>query len=211
VVASVNYRLAGEARYPGAVQDVELSIQWLRKHAAEYHIDPKRVVLWGSSAGGHIASILGTGCGDIAQPSQKECVQGVIDWYSIIDLAANATQLGKASSLDASQTSKMESAYLGCDVRQCPQDLLRTANAMNFVDAKDPPFLIQHGAADVTVSPQQAQKLYDSLQVAGVQAEIVLYPGVSHGFARVPGGGPDDAINQQALQKVFEFLSHVAR
>jgi dienelactone hydrolase len=39
-----------------------------------------------------------------------------------------------------------------------------------------------------------------------VPAEIVFYPGVAHGFAKVPGGGPDDAVNKQALDQVFEFL-----
>src|SRR5262245_5721896 len=63
VVASVNYRLAGEARFPGAVQDVEMAIQWMRTHAAEYNIDSARFVAWGSSAGGQIAALLGTACG----------------------------------------------------------------------------------------------------------------------------------------------------
>jgi dipeptidyl aminopeptidase/acylaminoacyl peptidase len=89
---------------------------------------------------------------------------------------------------------------------QCPTGWARSASPFPYIDAKDPPFLIQHGAADVTVSPSQSKRLYAALRAAGVPAELVIYPGVAHGFAKVPGGGPDDAINKQALDKVFEYL-----
>src|SRR3984957_4918534 len=62
VVASVNYRLSGEARFPAAVQDVALAIRWLRTHSVRYGIDTNKFVAWGSSAGGQIAALLGTAC-----------------------------------------------------------------------------------------------------------------------------------------------------
>jgi acetyl esterase/lipase len=211
VVASVNYRFSGEARFPGPVQDVETAIQWLRSHASTYNVDPARFALWGSSAGGQIATLIGTGCdapnlalpskGKTAQPSA--CVQGVIDWYGVTDLETLASDFGKP---DDSGVSASADAYLGCKVHECPAGWARSASPLAHIDAKDPPFLIQHGAADTTVSPKQAQRLYDALRAAGVPAELVFYPNVAHGFAKVPGGGPDDAINQQALTKVQAFL-----
>jgi acetyl esterase/lipase len=204
VVASVNYRFAGETRFPGALQDVEMAIQWLRTHAVDYNIDSQHVVVWGSSAGGHIAALIGTACG-VAALGISSCVQGVIDWYGIIDLGSNSAELGKDSTPGNAPN---ESAYLGCEIHSCPPDLLKSANPITYIDAKDPPFLIQHGLADVTVSPEQSQRLFDALHAAGVPAEIVTYPGVSHGFAKVPEGGPNDAVNRQALAKVFEFLAH---
>jgi acetyl esterase/lipase len=213
VVASVNYRFVGEVRFPGPVQDVEMAIRWLRAHAADYGIDSTRFVAWGSSAGGEIAAVIGTGCGvatleppatkDAKGPPQSDCVQGVIDWYGLIDPEFNAADLGKA---DVPSAHASEDAYLGCDVAKCPPGWARSASPLAYIDPKDPPFLIQHGTADITVSPKQAQRLYDALHGAGVPAEIVFYPGLAHGFAKVPGGGPDDAVNKQALDKVFEFL-----
>jgi acetyl esterase/lipase len=251
VVASVNYRFVGEAHFPGPVQDVEMAIRWLRLHADEYGVDAARFVAWGSSSGGEIATVIGTGCGvkELEPPAAapgpastpapapvparapapgparapapaptlgpaagkkpgplpSTCVQGVIDWYGIIDLESNPTDLGKA---DVPGIHAHEDAYLGCDVPKCPPGLARSASPLAYIDSKDPPFLIQHGTADVTVSPRQSQKLYDALRAAGVPAELVLYPNVAHGFAKVPGGGPDEAINQQALTKVLEFLHH---
>ena len=217
VVASVNYRLIGEARFPAAVQDVAMSIRWLRAHADKYHIDTKRFVLWGSSAGGQIATLIGTACdapilepaaasGDkpvVAAKPGSACVQGVIDWYGIVDLASSAADFGKSGP----EAQRRESAYLGCEATQCPSDLVRSSSALSYIDARDPPFLIQHGTADTSVSPKQAQKLHDALRAAGVDSKLVLYPGVEHGFAKVPDGGPDDAVNRRALQDVFDFLT----
>ena len=210
VVASVNYRFSGEARFPAAVQDVALAIRWLRMHSARYGIDTNKFVAWGSSAGGQIAALLGTACGtpafEPAAPSGADgplpsvCVQGVIDWYGLIDLESDGTDLGKSDVPDYVK------AYLGCELSQCAAGWARSASPFPYIDAKDPPFLIQHGAADVTVSPSQSKRLYAALRAAGVPAELVIYPGVAHGFAKVPGGGPDDAINKQALDKVFEYL-----
>jgi acetyl esterase/lipase len=211
VVASVSYRFSGEARFPAAVQDVALAIRWLRLHSARYGIDTNKFVAWGSSAGGQIAALLGTACGTpafepAAAPSGAEgplpsvCVQGVIDWYGLIDLESDGTDLGKSDVPDYVK------AYLGCELSKCPAGWARSASPFPYIDAKDPPFLIQHGAADVTVSPTQSKRLYAALRAAGVPAELVIYPGVAHGFAKVPGGGPDDAVNKQALEKVFEYL-----
>jgi dipeptidyl aminopeptidase/acylaminoacyl peptidase len=139
-----------------------------------------------------MATLIGTSCGDNASDPKAPCVQGVIDWYGLVDLEEQGGQ--------------NEAAYAGCEIAKCPPDLLRKANPLTYIDSKDPPFLIQHGAADSTVLPKQSQKLYDALRAAGVPAEIVMYPNVAHGFAKVPGGGADDAVNQQALNKVLEFL-----
>ena len=235
VVASVSYRFSGEAHFPAAVQDVALAIRWLRQNAARYNIDTNRFVVWGSSAGGQIAALLGTACGvsnfqppapaDAKAPLPSTCVQGVIDWYGLIDLEKDGTDLGKADVPDYVNT------YLGCTLPKgsppttrpltappatpsspppatpCPPGWARSASPFPYIDAKAPPFLIQHGAADITVSPTQSKRLYEALHAAGVPAELVIYPGVAHGFAKAPGGGPDDAVNKQAMGKVFEYLA----
>lgn len=201
VVASVNYRFSAEARFPGAVQDVASAIRWLRAHADKYDIDPARVVVWGSSAGGQIAAVLGTACGkSVFRPSEGVCVQGVIDWYGLVDLESDGKDLGKADVPDYVE------AYLGCKLAACPEGWARSAGPFPYIDAQDPPFLIQHGASDITVAPAQSKRLYDALRAAGVPADLVIYPGVAHGFSKVPGGGPDEAVNKQAMDKVFEYL-----
>jgi acetyl esterase/lipase len=210
VVASVNYRLSAEARFPAAVQDVALAIRWLRLHAARYDIDSERFVIWGSSAGGEIATLLGTACGvpafqppavrDSGAAAPSTCVQGVIDWYGLVDLEADGRDLGKPDVPD------YVNAYLGCKLSRCPRGWARSASPLAYIHANDPPFLIQHGAADTTVSPSQSKRLYEALRAAGVPAELVIYPGVKHGFAKAAGGGPDVAVDRQAIAKVLQFL-----
>jgi acetyl esterase/lipase len=204
VVASVNYRLSAEAKFPVAVQDVALAIRWLRAHAVTYDVDTDRFVVWGSSAGAQIAAVLGTACGvPTFQPPGGDgsvCVQGVIDWYGLVDLESDGKDLGKPDVPDYVE------AYLGCKLTECRAGWARSASPFPYIDAKGPPFLIQHGAADTTVAPAQSKRLYAALRAAGVPAELVIYPGVAHGFAKVPGGGPDDVINRQAMDKVFEYL-----
>jgi acetyl esterase/lipase len=215
VVASVNYRLLGEASFPAAVQDVAMSIRWLRANAGKYGIDPARFVAWGSSAGGQIAALIGTACdAPLLEPARSDdapaapnqpgsaCVQGVIDWYGLIDLASNGADLGQGGPAGR----KRESAYLGCEIAKCPAGLVRSATALSYIDARDPPFLIQHGTADTSVSPKQSQRLHEALRAAGVDSQLILYPGVDHGFAK-PEGRPDDAVNRQALEHVYSFLS----
>lgn len=59
VAATVSYRLSPEARYPAAIHDVKAAIRWLRTHAAHYGVDPSRIAVGGTSAGGQIASLTG--------------------------------------------------------------------------------------------------------------------------------------------------------
>ena len=53
--ASVNYRLAQEAQFPGALSDVKAAVRFLRAHADEYGFDAEKIAIWGESAGGYLA------------------------------------------------------------------------------------------------------------------------------------------------------------
>ena len=80
VVASINYRLSSEARFPAQAQDVKAAIRWLRLNAVKYAIDPARAVTWGQSAGGHLASLVGVSCGAAAlSPTDAERAFGAPD------------------------------------------------------------------------------------------------------------------------------------
>jgi acetyl esterase/lipase len=57
--ATVDYRVADQAPYPAAVDDVRNAIQWLKDHAKMYNIDPDRIALLGGSAGGHLVELIG--------------------------------------------------------------------------------------------------------------------------------------------------------
>ncbi|MBA4353834.1 MAG: alpha/beta hydrolase, partial [Novosphingobium sp.] len=88
-VASVEYRLSGEAAFPAQSRDVNAALRFLRENARQYSIDPARVGVFGGSAGGHLAAMAGLGCRDtVLDPAsaQDHCVQAVASWYGIFDM-----------------------------------------------------------------------------------------------------------------------------
>ncbi len=212
VVASVDYRLSGEARFPAALQDVKSAISWLRDHTGEFNLDQTRIAIWGASAGGQLASLAGVSCGvtaleppgDAKDKPASDCVQAVIDWYGIIDFENMWPDLGKPA-----PDKSIEGDYLGCEPALCGVGIARNASPLAYVEATSPPFLIQQGGDDVTVSPKQSQALYDALRTKGVPAELVMYPGVMHSFARsnAPPGTADPATNKAAMEKLENFLA----
>src|SRR5438270_220562 len=59
-VASINYRLSGQAVFPAQIIDCKAAVRWLRIRAHEFNLDRDRFGAWGPSAGGHLAALLGT-------------------------------------------------------------------------------------------------------------------------------------------------------
>jgi acetyl esterase/lipase len=220
VVASVNYRLSQEARFPAALQDVKSAIRWLRGHAPAFGGDATRVAVWGASAGGQLAALAGTTCGvtrfepegdapqDVLKDMPSDCAEAVIDWYGATDLQSLAADNGKPVTGGfnfAARSTSAEGGYLGCEPAACAPGLARLSSALAFISENAPPFLIQHGAVDTAVSPKQSQKLFDALKQKGVPAEIVLYPNAGHEFMR--GSAPDTATVTKAMAKLTAFLA----
>ncbi len=91
VVASVEYRTAPESQFPAALCDVKAAIRYLKAHAEDFCIDPDRVAIMGESAGGTMASLVGTTCGE-AEFEQGDYlnydsrVNAVVDYYGLVNL-----------------------------------------------------------------------------------------------------------------------------
>jgi acetyl esterase/lipase len=213
VVASINYRLSQEARFPAALQDVKSAIRWMRGHAVSYGGDPTRLAIWGASAGGQLAAMAGVTCGvagfepegEVSRDAPSNCAEAVIDWYGPTDLQTLAADNARDGFSAAVATPSPEGRYLGCEIAACPPGVVRMASPLAFISESAPPFLIQQGDPDPEVSPKQAQKLYDALKQKGVPAELVLYPGVGHQFWRKDA--PDAATVAKAMAKVTSFLA----
>ena len=189
-VASVNYRLSGEAKFPAQIQDVKTAVRWLRAHAREYRLNPKNIGAWGDSAGGHLVALLGTSCGvaglegaELGCADQSSCVQAVVDWFGPIDFLSMDRQFdGTGCPQDHDDPDSPESRLIGAPIQQRP-DLARAANPIAYITSHAPPFLIQHGTADCLIPPQQSQLLYEALcAAAGKDAMTLTYlAGAGHG------------------------------
>lgn len=171
-VASVDYRLSGEARFPAQLEDVSAAVDWLAGQAGQYGFDAGRIVLWGESAGAHLAALLGL-------RSAGSAVRGVVDWYGPADLIALNEQVGAAGALTEDPLDSREARLLGAPVAQVPE-LARAASPLSHVRAGAPPFLIAHGTADRAVPFAQSEALAAALTEAGVGVRVEAVDGADH-------------------------------
>jgi acetyl esterase/lipase len=184
IVASIDYRLTDQATFPAQIHDCKAAIRWLRAHAAEYDIDSDRIGVWGSSAGGHLAALLGTS-GNVPELEgtvgdhldQSSAVQAVCDFYGPTDLLAMTDQ---ASAMNHANADSPEGRLLGGSVADLPE-LAALASPITHVDPSDPPFLIVHGDADPTVPYLQSVAFHSALAAAGVDASLLLVGRAGHG------------------------------
>jgi acetyl esterase/lipase len=157
-VASIGYRLSGDAVFPAQIEDCKAGIRWLRAHAKEYNLDPDRFGVWGSSAGGHLVALLGTS-GDVsefdagAHLDQSSRAQAVSDYYGPTDFKVFVTtsRYERHAAADAP-----EAKLIGGAVLDNPEKVKR-ANPITYVSKDDPPFLIVHGDEDGTVPHNQSE------------------------------------------------------
>lgn len=181
-VASADYRLSGEARFPAQVDDVLAAIAWLREHGDEHGLDTARIVVWGESSGAHLAAL--------AALAPSAGVAGVVDWYGPADLTALGRDLDPAdpARFDDDPTTR-EAGLLGGAVGALPA-AARAASPALMVHADAPPFLILHGEADSLVPFAQSRSLADALRRVEGDVELVGVPGASHFWQGVDDLGP---------------------
>jgi acetyl esterase/lipase len=194
-VASINYRLSQHAIFPAQIEDCKAAIRWLRANAAKHHIDPDRVGVWGSSAGGHLVAMLGTTGhvkelegqgGNLDQSSRVQCV---VDWFGPTDIAT----MGGSHDSPTSAEAKL----LGGPVQE-KKEQARKASPLFYVDQDSAPFLIMHGDQDKSVPIQQSDALAAALKKAGVEATFVVVKGNGHG-----GPGFNTPENKKMIEDFF--------
>ena len=210
-VASINYRLSGEALFPAAIQDAKAAVRFLRANAATYKLDPDKFLAFGQSAGGNLASMLGTSGGvaafddaQLGNAGVSSRVQGVIDWFGPTDFLQMDTQAkAQGCPADHDTATSPESKYLGKPIQQLP-DLAKQSNPITYVDKTDPPFLLQKGDKDCLIPFAQSQLLFDALKAASVPVTLETMKGAGHGDM----GAPTPIFLSDAnVKRVVEFVT----
>ena len=204
VVASLDYRLLGDAPAPAAIQDTKAAVKFLRANAAKYNIDKNRGLTWGPSAGGQLSALAGTACNVAAlnppprnpprpagtvetaaaaptgMDAESDCVQGAVGWYGIYDFGTMGAPGG----------------YLNCPEGAAPCEARTVQSPITYVSDKTPPFLIIHGEDDKTVPVKQARDFYAALKAKGVKAELLILPKIGHSWI----GETPEATKAASLQ-----------
>lgn len=183
-LASVEYRLSGEAKFPAAIEDCKAAVSYLRWKAPKLGIDPDRFGVWGSSAGGHLVALMGT-TNDVldfdTHPVTKMAsptVQAVCNWFGPTDFLRMNDVTG---GIDHDSPDSPESLFMGFPIQDHPEKVQR-ANPITYVSASDPPMLLMHGDNDQSVIYNQSELLYRALQKAEVESELYRVVNGGHGF-----------------------------
>ena len=174
---TVNYRLSTVAPWPAQTHDCKAAIRWIRANAQQYHVDPKRIGVYGNSAGGHLVCMLGVSGdreeleGDNGTPGVSSRVICVVNKWGPTDL------------LTAGFEDPQDWQIIGGTPEERP-DLAKSASPLYYVNRHCPPFLHFYGTNDPIVHyNSQAVPFHKSLRKAGVDSTLATMVGAGHGIS----------------------------
>jgi len=199
-MASIDFRLSGDAIFPAQVHDIKAAIRFLRRVAPVHGYDATRVGIFGSSSGGHLAALVGVTNGheelegnvgdDLDQSSD---IQAIVSYYG----AANLTTILKQSTaVGLAERAPALDLLLGGS----PEARLRLATLASpvfHVDTNDPPLLMLHGDQDPQMPINQSHELHNAYEQHDLDVEFLVIHGGDH------GGAPFLDSRRMALVKSF--------
>jgi acetyl esterase/lipase len=205
-IASVDYRLSTQARFPAQIHDIKAAIRFLRAKADDLKINAERIGIIGTSAGGHLAALTGLtnnhaelegGVGTHRDQSSR--VDAIVSFYGASNLQSilgQSTEFGLGVRIPALKL------LLG-DLPEKAPALARLASPVAHLDAKDPPLLMIHGDADPQMPLAQSEELQKACEATGVTARLITLPDGKH--------GGDEFYDAERLRLVAQFLRQSLR
>lgn len=200
-IASVDYRLSPVAKFPAQAHDIKAAIRFLRAKAEQYHFDSSRFYIAGSSAGGHLAALVGVTNehavleGDLGSHRQSSSnVQKIVSFYGASNLQSilsQSTPFGLTVRVPALQL------LLG-DRPENEPALAKLASPVAHVDRNDPPLLLIHGDKDPQMPIEQAYELRAVYESAKRPVRLQVVRGGKHG-----GRG---FFEDEVIDRVADFL-----
>jgi acetyl esterase/lipase len=182
-LASISYRFSTTATFPAQIHDCKGAIRKLRAWGDRYGYDASKIGVVGTSAGGHLAVLLGTS-GDVAElegtvggeAGQSSRVEAVVDYYGPADFPLRSkTQPSRAEAVGSSSF-----GLFGGPVSK-NLELATLASGVTHASKDDPPLLILHGDKDTTVHMDQSESLVAAYKKAGLESTLIVVPGGKHG------------------------------
>jgi acetyl esterase/lipase len=183
-IASVDYRLSTQAPFPAQIHDIKAAIRFLRAKAPDYGYDASRIGIMGSSAGGHLAALVGVTNGNkelegtvggcLKESSDVQCIISLFGASNLQSILSQSTEYGLKVRVPALQL------LLGDHPDKVP-DLAKLASPVAHVGKNDPPLLLIHGTADPQMPPQQSEELAKAYEALKLPVRLNLIVGAKHG------------------------------
>jgi len=194
-VAAIEYRHSREASFPAQLHDAKAAVRYVRQFGPALGIDPDRIAVWGESAGGHLAALVGLvtdpaleGREGLTGPSSA--VSAVVDFYGIADVDTmpnfldNFPQEWRDELERTGQGAPAEPIDVLLADSPWPRDeARRLVSPVHHVAADSVPLLLIHGETDRIVPVSQSAELHDALTAAGASSQLVRVPGADHVFS----------------------------
>lgn len=172
-IACLEYRLARHKALPACLEDCQTAIEYLRKNAEKYHIDPHKIGLWGESAGAHIACMAGSNYNN----KNIMPVQGIVSFYC----PSNLSGMLEEQNGDMGFLVNVLPDYPLSEEEQ--KKVLERMSPVYYADKKSiPSILLFHGDQDEVVNYRQSCEYKMKLEDAGNNAELIIVQGQGHGF-----------------------------
>jgi acetyl esterase/lipase len=210
-VVALNYRMSGEAKFPALVHDAKAAVRWIRGNAGKYGFNSDRLVAWGGSAGGYLASMLAVSAGydylDDLSLGFSYCsssVQAAVVWYGPVNFLKMDEQLmesGLTPPLEMRHNGRNspESLLFGATITDIPEQV-KAGNPETYITDSFPPILLQHGRIDPIVPVQQSIGFFEKLKEKAKDDRVILeiIENAEHA---------DPAFEtQENIERVFRFL-----
>jgi len=202
-VIGVDYPLAPEAKYPVALDRIEVLLLWLKAHGPDWNIDPRRLALGGDSAGGNLSF---AACLRLRDRGELGLVRAVLSNYggfsSHISDVAEARFGGPGSIMDRAEALQYWANYLRSDAdTRDPQACPILADLGSF-----PPVLLVVPELDIVA--EQSLAMHDRLKACGVDVTCRVYPRAVHSFLEAMS---ISALAHQAIDDGAHFVArHLA-
>jgi acetyl esterase/lipase len=183
-IASVDYRLSTQAKFPAQIHDIKAAIRYLRARAVDYGYDATRIGIIGSSAGGHLAALVGVTNGHkdleglvgdhLKQSSDVQCTVSLFGASNLQSILSQSTDHGLSVRVPALKL------LLGGQPTE-RADLAKLASPVAHVDKDDPPLLLIHGDADPQMPPQQSLEFAKAYEALNLPVQYARIAGGKHG------------------------------
>jgi acetyl esterase/lipase len=158
---SINYNTHSHS-WPTSYEQSLAAVSFIQAHAAEYHVDPRKVIVLGTSAGGELAALVALKKQEASNPP----VAAAVILNGVYNLAANVYVINR---------------YLGAHCNKAPEDC-KAASPLMQVTTGEPPFFVGHGTSDHLVPYSQAQVFSDALHNAGDTVTLYSAKGAGHSY-----------------------------
>jgi acetyl esterase/lipase len=183
-LASLDFRVSTEARFPAQIHDIKAAIRFLRAEASKYGYRSDRIAISGSSSGAHLAALTGITNGHTELEGRvgghfdkSSSVQAIISYYGASNLT---TLLAQSTPFGVNMRVPALERLLGAKPDAVP-DLAKLASPVFHIDANDPPLLLFHGDQDPQMPINQSHELEGAYEEQGLKVAFEVVHGAVHG------------------------------